>query len=78
MPASVSGSGAAGFTPFVSHDRAQETPEAKARWWQSLPLADRMDLFVAFTNLILSQHPDIADARDARQASGRIRILRTK
>ena len=30
--------------PKISHDRGEETPEAKARWFQSLPLEERMRL----------------------------------
>ena len=28
----------------ISHDRQEETPEAKARWFQSLLLSERMDM----------------------------------
>ena len=34
----------------VSHDWKEETPEAKARWFQSLPLSERMELLCAFTD----------------------------
>jgi len=30
--------------PKISQDRGEETPEAKARWFQSLPLEERMRL----------------------------------
>ena len=30
--------------PSISHDRQEETPEAKARWFQSLSMSERMDL----------------------------------
>ena len=59
----------------VSHDRAEETPEAKALWFQSLSLEERMDLLCSFTNLILAVNPTIADRRDARSISGRIRVV---
>jgi len=45
----------------VSHDRREETIEAKVRWFRSLPLADRMDLLCAFTDLALSVNPALAD-----------------
>jgi hypothetical protein len=64
------------MTYWISHDRADESPEEKARWWQSLPLEERMELFVAFTNLIFAAQPDIADKRDARSLTGRIQVLR--
>ena len=59
----------------ISFERAQETPEAKARWFQSLPIEERMELFCAYTDLILSVNPRIADLKDAEQTSDRIRIL---
>ena len=45
----------------VAHDRGQETLEAKARWFQSLTLQERMDLLCTFTDLILSANPGIVE-----------------
>ena len=64
------------MTYWISHDRAEETPEAKARWFQSLSVQERIEIFTAFTNLILSINPDVADKRDVRSVTGRIQILR--
>ena len=47
--------------PSVSHDRASESPEAKARWFQSLTLAERMDYLCAVTDLALGAHPELAE-----------------
>lgn len=59
----------------ISHDRQEETPEAKARWFQSLSLAERMELFCANTDLILAVNPAIVEQKDAQPAQGRIRVL---
>jgi hypothetical protein len=59
----------------ISHDRRQECPEAKARWFQSLSLAERMDYLCEITNLVLENNPHIAKLKDARSASGRIQVL---
>jgi hypothetical protein len=59
----------------ISHDRQEETIEAKARWFQSLSLAERMDLLCFFTDLILENNPDILEQKDAQPISGRIRVL---
>lgn len=59
----------------VSHDRWEETLEAKARWFQSLPLSERMELLCLFTDLILSVNPDIAEQKDAQPVAGRVRVL---
>jgi hypothetical protein len=59
----------------ISHNRAEETPEAKARWFQSLPLSERMDLLCYFTDLILNNNPKIVEHKYAQQVEGRIRVL---
>ena len=52
----------------ISHNRRDETSEAKARWFQSLSLSERMDLF-------LSNNPRILDKKNAQPIEGRIRVL---
>ena len=60
----------------VSHDRADESPEAKARWFQSLTLEERMDLFVSYTNLISSNNPDnMRQKRNTRPARARFQFI---
>lgn len=60
----------------VTHLRdLEETPEAKARWFQSLSLSERMDLLCDFTDLIFAQQPNIADTKDAQQTANGIRII---
>ena len=59
----------------VSHNFADETLAAKAKWFQSLSLEERMEVFVAFTNLILENNPDIVKRKDVRPASDRILVL---
>jgi len=59
----------------ISHDRRDESLEAKARWFQSLALEERMDVFVAFTNLILENNPDVVKQKYVRSASERIRVI---
>ena len=59
----------------ISHDRQEETLEAKARWFQSLSLSERMDLLCFFTDLILSNNPEIVEQKDAQPIPGRVRVL---
>jgi len=61
----------------VSHSRADETPEAKALWFRSLPLEERMEIFVAFTDLALELNPNLPDRKDkdAEQTQGRVLII---
>jgi hypothetical protein len=59
----------------ISHDYQEETIEAKARWFQALPLAERMELLCFFTDLILTVNPHIVEQKDAQPFAGRVRIL---
>ena len=59
----------------VSHDRSEETPEAKARWFQSLTLAERMDIFCSITDLALAANQRLPHERHAQSTSGRLRVL---
>jgi len=59
----------------MSHDIRDESLEAKARWFQSLSLEERMDVFVAFTNLILENNPDIVKKKPLPPPSDRVQII---
>lgn len=59
----------------ISHDFAEETQEAKARWFQSLTLEERMELLCAFTDMVLSINPQVVNQKDAEPVAGRILVL---
>ena len=59
----------------ISHDWLEETLEAKARWFQSLSLEERFDIFCEFTDLILENNPSLVDYKDATPIAGRVRVL---
>lgn len=59
----------------ISHDMAEETIEAKARWFQSLTMEQRMRVFTDFMDLIFAVNPHIADFKDAEQLKRGIPIL---
>ena len=62
----------------ISHDRREETPEAKARWFQSLSLEERMDYLSEITDLILENNPQIIQAKGVTYAHtppSRVRVL---
>ena len=59
----------------ISHNMEEEVPEAKARWFQSLTVSERMEVFCAYTDLILSNNSSIADLNRDQPTSRRIRIL---
>ena len=59
----------------ISHDRREETIEAKARWFRSLPMSERMDMLCSFTDLALSVNPALQERKHAQPVAGRIQIL---
>ena len=59
----------------VAHDRREETPEAKARWFRSLPLSERMEMLCSFTDLALTVNPNLQERKHAKPLAGRIQIL---
>jgi hypothetical protein len=63
------------MTPKIKHGREHESIEAKARWFQSLSIEERLDVFCEFTELALTINPHLKDPRDVNSITGRIRIL---
>ena len=59
----------------VSHDFEEETVEAKARWFQSLSMAERMDMLCMFTDMILEGNSKIMEQKDAEPVAGRVLVL---
>jgi hypothetical protein len=59
----------------ISHTFEDETPEAKARWFQSLSLAERMDMLCFFTDMILENNPGILESRNVKSFTGRFQVL---
>ena len=63
------------MTPGISHDRKEETPEAKARWFQSLSLAERMDYLCFMNDLVLENNSKAMKIKNAQPNTRRICIL---
>jgi len=59
----------------ISHDRNDETIEAKVKWFRSLSLPERMDMLCNFTDIALEINPQLQDKKYAQQIKGRIQIL---
>ncbi|MFW6164012.1 MAG: hypothetical protein ACODAJ_14695 [Planctomycetota bacterium] len=59
----------------ISHDWAEETPEAKARWFQSLTVQERLDIFCELAELVLQANPKLMDAKRAEPVPGRVQVL---
>ncbi|MFH1708802.1 MAG: hypothetical protein ABIF71_12920 [Planctomycetota bacterium] len=63
------------MNPAISHAWGEETLEAKARWFQSLTVEERMDIFVEFTELAFALNPHSADKNRAQPVTGHIQVL---
>jgi hypothetical protein len=59
----------------ISHDFGAESTEAKARWFQSLTIEERMNFLCEFTDLILENNPTIAEKHDDQPAGRRILVV---
>jgi hypothetical protein len=59
----------------VSHDRQEETPEAKTRWFCSLQMADRMQMLCDLTDLALAVNPSLPEKNRAESTPGRIQVI---
>jgi hypothetical protein len=59
----------------ISHDRNDETIEAKVKWFRTLNLSERMDMLCAFTDFALELNPQLPDKKYAQPTKGRIQIL---
>jgi len=59
----------------ISHDRQEETPQAKARWFQNLTMKERADLLCQYTDMILEINPSIVERKNAQPVAGRILIV---
>jgi hypothetical protein len=59
----------------ITHNRTEETIEAKTLWFRSLTLAERMDMLCAFTELLLTTNPKIVEQRNAQPIEGHVLVL---
>ena len=59
----------------ISHNRSDETIEAKVQWFRSLTLWDRMELLCNFNDLVLTLNPGILEKKDVKPVKGRVRVL---
>ncbi len=59
----------------ISHNRQDETPEGKARWFQSLTVRERAEMLCQFTDMILLVNPEVVSQKDAQPIAGRVLVL---
>ena len=59
----------------VSYDFKDESFEAKARWFQSLSIDERMPIFCELIDLLFENNPDLVRAKDIRPIPGVVRVF---
>ncbi len=59
----------------ISHNRSDETIEAKVKWFRTLNLSERMELLCAYTDLTLELNPQLPDKKHAQPSKRRIQII---
>ena len=59
----------------ISHDRNDESIEAKVKWFRALNLSERMEMLCTFTDFALEINPQLPDKKYAQQTKGRIQVL---
>lgn len=59
----------------ISHHREEESPKAKARWFQDLTVSERADLLCQFTDMIFVINPRIVERKYAQPVEGRILVV---
>jgi len=66
------------MTNSISHDRADESLEAKARWFQSLTMEQRMDVFQQIMELALAVNSRLMERKNAQRPQGPFRVAGEK
>jgi len=59
----------------ISHDRTEESMEAKARWFQTLSMEERAIYLCQITDMVLGVNPSIVEQKDAQPIEGRILVV---
>lgn len=59
----------------ISHDRTEESMEAKTRWFQTLSMEERANFLCQFTDMVLGVNPSIVEQKDAQPIEGRILVV---
>ena len=59
----------------ISHSRSEETLQAKAQWFQSLSIEERIEMLNTFTDLALTINPNLPEQKNAQPIKGRVQVL---
>lgn len=56
----------------------KESMESKVRWFMSLSMTERMEVFCEFSDLMVAINPDIGDKKRAESTAGSVQVLSAK
>lgn len=56
----------------------KESMESKVRWFKSLSMTERMEVFCEFNDLMLAINPDIGEKKRAESTAGSVQVLSAK
>jgi len=59
----------------ISHDFSDENLEAKARWFQSLSLDERMAMLCFYTELIFENNPKVVERKNGELPTRSYRLV---
>jgi len=59
----------------ISHDFSDENLEAKAKWFQSLSLEERMEMLCFYTELIFENNPNVVERKNAELPTRSFRLI---
>jgi hypothetical protein len=59
----------------ISHKRQDKSIEAKAKWFRSLSIEERMEIFCEFSDMILENNSNIVNSKNAKPTAGRVQVL---
>jgi hypothetical protein len=59
----------------ISHDRDEESLEAKTKWFQTLSMNERTNFLCQFTDMLLGVNPSVVEQKDAQPIEGRVLVV---
>lgn len=60
---------------YVSHDPSEESFEAKARWFASLTMEQRFEMWGMFIEMVAECNPSLLRGKDVQPVPGRIQVI---
>ncbi len=59
----------------IRHGWSAESMTEKARWFQTLPVPERLDMLAFLTDMALDLNPELKEFKNAESTTGRVLVL---